>query len=72
VVEVCPHEIDHRGAARLRDADGSLGLAFPWAVLGERALRAAAMRTGWQAGRSLLDGGRGFVVLHRRSRWDAA
>jgi len=72
VVEVCPHEIDHRGAARLQQADGSLGAAFPWAVLGGEALRAAALRSGWQTGHSWLDGDRRFVVLHRPAAPSAA
>lgn len=72
VVEVCPHEVDHRGTARLQQADGSLGAAFPWAVLGAQALAAAAGRSGWHTGQSWLDGDRRFVVLRRPAAATAA
>jgi SAM-dependent methyltransferase len=66
VVEVSPLDIDHRGSGRMQRPDGSVGSAFPWAVLGARAVAAATLGTGWTVAELLQAGDRRSVVLRRR------
>jgi SAM-dependent methyltransferase len=65
LVEVNPDEVDHRGTSRIRNAEGTLGAPFAWAVLGLAALDRAASAAGWHTVTSWRDSGRAFAVLGR-------
>ena len=66
VVEVSPLDVDHRGSGRMQQPDGTVGSAFPWAVVGARALAAATFGTGWSVADLHEAGERRAVVLRRR------
>ncbi|GAA1919656.1 class I SAM-dependent methyltransferase [Streptomyces sodiiphilus] len=59
--------LDERFEVRLDDGSGDTGPAFPWARLGQDALRDRAERTGWVTAGLWTAHGRSFVALRNGS-----
>lgn len=68
LVEVADQDVDRRGVARLRLADGSWSRPFQWAELGLPTLATLAPRAGWGVTEHWRDAGRTFAALSRRAR----
>ncbi|WP_328394007.1 class I SAM-dependent methyltransferase [Streptomyces sp. NBC_00390] len=65
IAEAAPVDVDERVEVRVVDGEGTLGVAFPWARLGLRALLVCATETGWSHAVPWTVAGRTFAALSR-------
>jgi SAM-dependent methyltransferase len=63
LAEAVSEDVDERFAVRLDDGQGGLGPAFPWARLGQPALRAAAEAADWTTAGQWAVSGRVFAAF---------
>ncbi|RKN42351.1 class I SAM-dependent methyltransferase [Streptomyces hoynatensis] len=63
LAEAAPVEVAERFEVRLEDDRGATGPAFPWARLGQRALRATAEYVGWTTAGQWTVADRHFLAL---------